>query len=462
VSGRHAGYAEVSYEQVRTFLLRAILSLVASVAAFSQTVVAPAQVRGLLQKFEPQANEQELRCDVMPVKPALNFSFRFQAGFIARVPMSQYSGPGHRWAMLIRVTPEGGDAVHLMSVIRLPDIPKMRITAEVGGGYLVGEGRYDVQWMMFDDSGRICRKTWTVEAKLRHGERTIRVAMPPQTVRGFSWFPPPEAPRNSDDAAPLRLTVLLHAAPLSLRRTTLRAGDSMMLVGLLSSLLERLPTRSVRLVVFNLDQQKELFRQDDFSPKALEQVAQAINDLQLGVVDYRVLQNRSGHIGVVTDLVNGEIHAKEPSDVVLFLGPAARYWDDVPSAALDRANAAGPQFFYFQYRPYYRRTASFPDIIALALRKLRGRTAVIHSPGEFAKAIEQVERRARPAASPAAPGAGPAVSPPTPGAGPAASPPTPGAGPAASPAAPGAGPAVSLPAPGAVPRHPRQRQNDLQ
>ena len=43
---------------------------------------------------------------------------------------------------------------------------------------------------------------------------------------------------------------------------------------------------------------KELFRQDDFSPKALEQVAQSINDLQLGVVDYRVLQNRRGHIDV--------------------------------------------------------------------------------------------------------------------------------------------------------------------
>ena len=57
-----------------------------------------------------------------------------------------------------------------------------------------------------------------------------------------------------------------------------------------------MPTRSVRLVVFNLDQQKELFRQESFSPKALDQVAQAINNVQLGVVDYRVLQNRRGHL----------------------------------------------------------------------------------------------------------------------------------------------------------------------
>ena len=36
-----------------------------------------------------------------------------------------------------------------------------------------------------------------------------------------------------------------------------------------------------------------------------------------------------------------------------------------------------------------------PDVIALALRKVRGKTIVVHSPNEFAKAIQQVERGAR-------------------------------------------------------------------
>src|SRR5205814_690922 len=131
--------------------------------------------------------------------------------------------------------------------------------------YLVGEGSYEVQWIMFDDSNRICRKSWTVDAKLHRSEHNVRVAIPARTVQGFSWFPPAGTRHDADDAAPLRLTVLLHAAPLSLRRTTLRAGDTLVLVGMLAALLERLPTRSVRLVVFNLDQQKEFFRQDHFS-----------------------------------------------------------------------------------------------------------------------------------------------------------------------------------------------------
>jgi hypothetical protein len=289
-----------------------------------------------------------------------------------------------------------------MSSVSLPEIPEgTKVVAETGGGYLLGEGRYRVQWSMFDDAHRGCRKTWTVEAKPNHSERGIRVAMAPDSVRGFSWFSAPDTKHGTDDAPPLRLTVLLHAAPLSLRRTTLRASDSLMLVGLLSALLERLPTRSVRLVVFNLDQQKELFRRNVFSPKSLEDVAQAINDVQLGVVDYSVLQHRRGHVEMVAELMNSEMQAEQPSDVVLFLGPAARYFDKVPPEILQKTDAGGPRFFYFQYRPFYRSTMPFPDVISTALHRLRGKTLLIHTPNEFARAIRQVEREARPPAVPA-------------------------------------------------------------
>ena len=383
---------------MRSLVLVFTLAIVVSAVAFPQAVVDPAKVRDLLTRFESHAHEQ-LRCEVIPIKPALNFAFRFQAGFIVHVPLNQYSGKGHRWVMLVRVTPDGGETVPLMSVINLPEIPQTKAVAEIGGGYLVGEGHYEVQWMMFDDGGRVCRKNWTVEPKPTRAERGIRVAIPPKTVRSFFWFAEPGERSNFDDAAPVRLTVLLHAAPISTRRTTLRASDSLMLVGLLSSLLERLPTRSVRLVVFSLDQQAELFRQESFSPKALDQVQQAISNVQLGVVDYRVLQNRHGHVDLLANLINAEVHAKEPSDVVLFLGPTARYADSMPQDALERLDAGSPQFFYFQYRPYYRRAATFSDVITASLRRLHGKTLLIHSPNEFAKAIQQVERAVRPAPS---------------------------------------------------------------
>jgi len=182
----------------------------------------------------------------------------------------------------------------------------------------------------------------------------------------------------------------LHAAPLYPRSTRFRAQDRLMLVSSLASLLEALPARSVRVVVFNLDQQKELFREDDLTPDSFDQVAQSTSNLQLQVVDYRVLQNRHGHISLLADLIKQELETAQPSDKVIFLGPTSRYYDKVPDAALEQHLASVPQFFYFQYKPYWGRDANFPDSVAMAIRKVKGKTMLIHSPDEFARAIREV------------------------------------------------------------------------
>jgi hypothetical protein len=75
------------------------------------------------------------------------------------------------------------------------------------------------------------------------------------------------------------------------------------------------------------------------------------------------------------------------------MGPMARFSDKVPADELEKLTEGAPKFFYFQYRPLYPQTATFPDVITRAVGKLKGKTVVIRSPGDFAKAIEQVERR---------------------------------------------------------------------
>jgi hypothetical protein len=154
-----------------------------------------------------------------------------------------------------------------------------------------------------------------------------------------------------------------------------------------------MPARSVRVVVFNLDQQKELFRKDDLMPDSFDQIAQSTSNLQLQVVDYRVLQNRRGHVSLLADLIKQELDADQPSDKVIFLGPTSRFYDKVPDTALEAHLGAAPQFFYFEYKPYFGREADFPDSVAMAIRKVKGKTMLIHSPDEFARAIKEVETR---------------------------------------------------------------------
>jgi hypothetical protein len=377
---------------------RLAIALLLAYACDAQVMVDPARFGSIAKALERQADEKPLRCEVTPIKPSLNFSFRFQAGYVVRVPLNQYSGAGHGWAILTKVTPEGGGEkpVYLGTRVTLPPIPKTKVNVEVGGGYLLGEGRYDVDWTLVDDSGRVCRSSWQVDAKLGRHERQLNLAMPRDTVADFTLRGRSNRTRGADDAAPVRLTVLLDAAPLVPFRTRLRASDRVILLGLLSSLLERVPTRSVRLVIFNLEQQKTLLRQDAFAPNALGRVAQALNSVELGLVDYHVLQNPHGRVDFLAGLINQELRAEAPSDVVVILGPETRYGDKVPQAALEETHGAVPQFFDLQFKAYTRAVPSLPDSIALATATLKGKTIAIRTPADFAKAIEQIEHRSRP------------------------------------------------------------------
>jgi hypothetical protein len=287
---------------------------------------------------------------------------------------------------------EGTVAVYLVDRQRLPQIPKTNVELRFGGNYLGGEGSYDVTWMMVDDRQRVCRKSWRVDVRRGRGERNVKVAMPEHAVwdvslRGAILAPAP----NPDDASAVRLTILLNAAPLFQRRTRLRGGDVGTLISSVTSLLERLPTRGVRLVVFNLEQQKELYRNPDFKLANMPAVAAAMNAIDLSTVDYKVLQNRRGHVDLLADIVNQEIQAETPSDLVLVIGPTSKFIDRVPASLLRAPVGPAPKFVNVQIIPLMLTPSTLPDVIHNAIAKLGGKTVPVHSPGEFAKVIARLE-----------------------------------------------------------------------
>jgi hypothetical protein len=374
-----------------------LIAVMLAAAAPGQIILDPAGLTPSLRDFDQRPWANSLRCHVVPLRPVLDFSFRFQTGYVVRVPMNQYFGPGHQWAAITRITPDpDGSPIYLGTRYRLPDVPKTDIELEVGGGFLVGEGAYHVQWELHDDRGRSCRAAWTIEARLSRRDRNVKLAIAPHAVRQFSLVRLPSGHPAANDIRPFPVTILLHAAPVSPRRTWLNARDRVMLLGLLSAILERLPARSVRMVVFSLDQQKEIYRRDPFVPRDIQEVSHALDELELGKVDVSVLHNRHGHVDLLANLVHRELTAPEPSETVLFLGPECRFLGKPSSAALEKPAGTGPRFFYLEYKPVFRgMQASLPDSIAGAIGRLKGKTLLIRTPGEFAKAIEQVERQAK-------------------------------------------------------------------
>jgi hypothetical protein len=360
-------------------------------------VVNPARLRRFPNAFEPKPGEVALRCDVTPTRPMLDYGFRFQTGYRVSMPAAQFEGKGHVLSVLTRVTPraEGATAFHLLTRQNLPAIPKTNQEMTSGGSFLIGEGKYDVNWVLVDDRNRVCRKNWHLDVKRSHSERTVEVGMPANTVWDYSLRGARLQPKPADDAEAIRLSILVNAAPLYQRRTRLHAGDVGTLMSALGSLLEHVPTRGVRLAVFNLEQQRELYRNTNFTLSRIPEVAAAMNAIELNTVDFQVLKNRRGHVDLVADMVNKEIQAEPPSDAVVVIGPESRFFDRVPAELLHVLSKPAPRFLNLQIIPLMTAPTGLPDVIGNAIARVGGKTVTVHSPGDFAKAIARLEENRR-------------------------------------------------------------------
>ena len=370
--------------------MRFIIVLAAGLPAWSQILIDPARVADVEKRLK-NGELSKLSCEVTPFKPRIDFGFRFQTGYTIRVPMQQYEGEGHGWIVYTRVTPEGGKPSYLLSVQRLPKIPKTKAELETGGSFVLGEGKYHVELMLYDDSGRACTKKWRVDAKRTSAEQKMTMRIDPGSVRSLSSRRRGQS--ESSLARPYRLTILMHAAPMFPRSTRLRAYDQELLLGSLAPLIEQLPVQSVRLVVFNLDQQKTLIEKDQFHQRDLNEIAQSMSNLQLATVEYQVLKNRTGHMRLLAELINKEVTAEQPSDAVILFGPMSRFYEKFTAPAVEERSVGGPKFFSVQFRPFNTRGDEYTDLLEHAVKALKGKSFVVHTPGEFSKAIQEIESR---------------------------------------------------------------------
>src|SRR5262249_42486100 len=95
------------------------------------------------------------------------------------------------------------------------------------------------------------------------------------------------------------------------------------------------------------------------------------------------------------DLINQELDAEPPADLVLAIGPTSRYFDRVPAELLKARSGSAPRFVHLQILPLQLTDSALPDLLHNAVSRLRGKTMMLHSPGEFAKVISRLEAEPR-------------------------------------------------------------------
>jgi hypothetical protein len=331
----------------------AIALLLLTPLASAQFVVPAGELDVVRRNFESRPGDEPLRCDVTPLAPSLNFAFRFQAGYTFHVPQTWYPSSTRGWLVLTAITPERGEATYLLARTRLSEALRVGLDFDVRGAYFLGVGRYSVESTLLDGRNRVCRKQWQIVVGPARAIRAIPFALPPDTVRPFTPAVSPDT-QHQDSTAPMHLSVLLNAAAFSTLRTVIRPYDRGVLLGALTALLEHLPATSVRLVVFSLEQQREVFRSESFAPPGVDKAADAIRSLQLATVDVQVLQKPLGHVDFLARLIARERDEPNPADTIVFLGPTSRYGDKIPEGVLPTPAEGSPHFFYLRYESPHR------------------------------------------------------------------------------------------------------------
>ena len=330
-----------------------------------------------------------LRCRVDQVPPRLSFSFKYWSGFEVTLPATEVVGPtGNRLVTVFRVRPRLPEAkwTYFFQESTLPEVPPgKKVDLWYGGGFFAGVGKYEVDWMLVERDGKVCRKSWTFSA---NAARNVEMAAAPNTVSSVrleDW-----AGFKATPDAKREVTVLLNAAPVARRRytTKLSPWDRTILLTSLKSVLDQVRVTRARVVVFDVDGRRELFRSADFRPRDYRRLFGILERADFGTIDYSTLATGPPTGEFLFNIVEKEI-AAAPGQPVIFLGPEMRPSNArLPERQAEVKVDAG-QIFYL----CFPLTVSDPEDLIAKIVKGKGKSFRLFYPQDLASAIRQVNQR---------------------------------------------------------------------
>jgi hypothetical protein len=416
--GNRLGQTPPLYDNLKPMRTLVLALLLAGIVS-AQIVVSPLDVPAAQTSLAPHDEQTVLHCVVAPIKPALIFGFRFQAGYRLDIPLIQYSTGARSWSITVRITPEGGAPIYLTDHANVLLGTHPDGAAQIIGTYLLGDGHYHAELALSDESGRVCHKDWQIAVAKNLSERSIRVAMAPGRVADLSYRGDPTAAAPAGPPVPRGMTILLNCST-PYRAVGPEVSESwadyrLTLPEMLESLMEKLPGTTVRLVVFDLDRRSESLRQDGFTLQDMPKAVHAVADQEHDVVSVSDLQNQPDTWPFLGDLIRKEEQSPARSDTVLFLGARIDVSRERPAHFLDSERQGGLRFLYLQYWPDMTppnfdqprgcrvakrgdppcptRQRQPNDAIADTVEQLKGKTMAVHWTTDFAKLVDAIKHR---------------------------------------------------------------------
>lgn len=353
-----------------------------------------------LAVLEAREPRDDLPCRLTPVKPAVGFDLKFHAGYEVAIPMRELAGLENQLTVIFRVVPEKEPerAVYFSQKFRVPSIePDAKGDAFLQGSFDLGEGVYQVDWLMRDRAERVCASFWRAEAVLPPRDRDLALVLPPGAVAQadqdeFAEEPPVE---KDYSAGPLSVKVLINFAPQNSNAAMLQPADTAALVSILRTIHRDPRISRYSVVAFNLQEQRILYRQEASDRIDFPAIGEALRGLQLGRVDFSRLQNRNSDAEFLASLIQNEFKVRDgepPPDGLIIAGPKVMLPTSIPAEALREVGETEYPVFYLNYNLTPQLTP-WRDTISQAVRYFKGTEFTISRPRELWSAVTEVVAR---------------------------------------------------------------------
>lgn len=350
--------------------------------------------QAVLEAGDPRS---DLPCTVTPDKPILGFDLRFHAGYTVTVPLKELAGTENLLTILFRVTPDNhkDDPLYFTQRVRVPSIESdAKGDAYLQGTFDVGEGNYHVDWLMRDQSERVCSFYWDTDAFLSAKDKQMGLNIAPDTVRkdeGEEFKDDPPIERIQSEP-PLNVKMLINFAPQDALASTLRPSDTAALVSIVRSISRDPHIGKFSIVAFNMQEQRVIYRQENADRIDFPALGNALNSLNLGTVNLKLLGQKHGDTDFLADLIKQETGGANHPDALVFAGPKVMLDENVPQDSLKQIGDIHYPVFYMNYN-LNPQAVPWKDSISRAVRFFKGTEFTISRPRDLWYAVSEMVSR---------------------------------------------------------------------
>jgi len=190
----------------------------------------------------------------------------------------------------------------------------------------------------------------------------------------------------------LRVKVLVNFAPPSANSALLQPLDRNALLSILRTITRDPRVGQFSLVAFNLQEQRVIYRQEDASRIDYAALGRALDSLNLGTVDVKLLSQKRGEAQFLADLLQRETGGASSPDALVFAGPKVILDENVSGDDLKKVGPVNYPLFYMNYN-LHPEIVPWRDSIGTIVRFFRGTEYTITRPRDMWFAIGEMISR---------------------------------------------------------------------